>query len=111
MPDVCSFLSGKSLEEALSIQYEQENPGRKIPDFNDLIEWSRADILDPEHAGFAHEVREKRNDYGHAFLKIPKEKLKKSPNRRPFTDEEALDIYQKAMKVLTYMYKTGEQSN
>lgn len=106
MSEVCSFLCGKSIEEMLSIQFEGKNPTKKIPDLCDLIGWAKdTSILDDQNAKIAHEVREKRNDYGHAFLKILKGRLDKEPNRRPFSDKEALDTYEKAVKVLKYSYE------
>jgi hypothetical protein len=105
MQDICSFLSGKSLEEALSFKYERK-VSKNIPDLNCLIEWAKKEnILDSGHRCLAHEVRKKRNDYGHAYLKILRKELKTSKGRQPFTAQEALGTFEKALRVLEYMYK------
>jgi hypothetical protein len=104
MPDACSFFSGKALEEALSIRFANNTNSNDIPSYHDLIEWARKEsILDKTCSGIAHEVRETRNEYGHAYFKILRENLKKSPGRKPFTDKEGLVSYQKAVDVLVHM--------
>ena len=105
-PDVCSFLSGKAIEEALAGKYETINGEGGIPDLYNLIEWGAIqNILDNTHKLLAHEVREERNDYGHAFCKILRGKLQRDPNRKPFTPQEAFAIFEKALRVLEHIYK------
>lgn len=103
MPEVCSFLSGKSLEEALSFEFDRRNHGKKLPDFCKLIEWGRkCGILDTDSARIAHQVRRIRNDYGHAYLKVMRRRRQKG--KAPFTDAEALKTFAMAVNVLTFMY-------
>ena len=105
MPDACSFFSGKALEEALAIRFANKTKASEIPSFNDLIEWAQSNgVLDPTYSGIAHKVRETRNDYGHAFFKILRKKLKQSPGRKPFTDQEGLITYQEAVDVPAHIH-------
>ena len=108
MPDVCSLFSGKSIEEALSIAYRRKKESKKIPPFKKLVEWAKKEgVLDASHARIAHVLRGIRNDYAHAFFSVLERKLKKSSHRAPFTDNEALGAYEKAVNVLAYTYRNN----